>query len=171
MSATNTPRTSRINLDTTAKIWRSALPRGCNKLVLQAFAHHINSDEDHRFFGLAWPSVERVGLMCGMSPRTTKTHIRALRAAGLLRPRMRTGDTTLYAVVTDALAPLVFAADAVELDADGKPVDNSQNSAKAVDNPASPCPALPRQFLRPLLPISARKVPKFVRANTQIRTQ
>lgn len=115
---------SRINLDTTAKIWRSALPRGCNKLVLQAFAHHINSDEDSENHGLAWPS-KRVALMCGMAERTVQVHVRALQTAGLLRPRLRTGRTTLYQVNTAALVPLVFPRDTVELDDNGNPVDNS----------------------------------------------
>lgn len=116
---------TRINLDTTANIWRCALPRGCNKLVLQAFAHHINSDETHPHHGLAWPSVQRIALMCGMSPRTVQVHVRALQTAGLLRPRLRTGRTTLYQVNTAALVPLVFPRDTVELDVDGNPVDNS----------------------------------------------
>jgi hypothetical protein len=139
---------SRINLDTVAKIWRSALPKGCNKLVLQAFAHHINSDPEHPHFGLAWPSVKRVALMCGMKERTAQAHIRTLRAAGLLRPQRRAGATTLYAVVTDSLEPLVFTTDIVDLDADGKPVDNSRTTAfRAVDNLAAPCPS-PANFAK-----------------------
>lgn len=122
---------SRINLDTTAKIWRSALPRGCNKLVLQAFAHYINSEDDSPNHGLAWPSVKRVALMCGMAERTVQVHVRVLQTAGLLRPRLRTGRTTLYQVNTAVLVPLVFPRDTVELDDNGNPVDNS----------ALPCPA------------------------------
>lgn len=127
---------TRINLDTTAKIWRCALPRGCNKLVLQAFAHHINSDEAHPHHGLAWPSVQRVALMCGMAERTVQAHVRALQTAGLLRPRLRTGRTTLYQVNTAALVPLVFQNDTVELDADGNPVDNSAAPGPAAANSA-----------------------------------
>ena len=115
----------RINLDMAAKIWTSALPRGINKLVFQCYAHHLNSKEGTRYFGLSWPSISRVALMCGMSERTVQIHLRALQAAGLLRPRLRTGRTTLYSIHLDSLVPLVFATDTVELDAGGNPVDNS----------------------------------------------
>lgn len=133
--------TRRLNLEMAAKIWRSALPKGCNKLVLQCYTHHLNSKEDTRHFGLSWPSISRVALMCGMSERTVQIHLRTLQAAGLLRPRLRTGRTTLYSIHLDSLVPLVFAADTVVLDADGNPVDNYENPAEAVDNSASPGPA------------------------------
>ena len=121
---------SRINLDTTAAIWRSALPRGCSKLVLQAFAHHINSDETNERYGLAWPSAQRVALMCGMSLTTVRGHIRALRKAGLLVPRWRTFGTTLYRINVDALEHLVFPADRVELDENGNPTNSVAKSVK-----------------------------------------
>ena len=124
---------SSLNLDMAKMIWRSALPKGCNKLVLQCFCHHLNDES-----GLSWPSISRVALMCGMSERTVQLHIRALQAAGILRARLRTGRTTRYSIHLDSLAALVFPAATMVLDADGKPVDNSEISAESVDNSAIP---------------------------------
>jgi hypothetical protein len=109
---------SRRSLDLAAKIWRSAMPAHCNKLVLQCMVHHVNDES-----GLCWPSVERVALMCGMNTRTAQRHLRALQAAGLLRPKLRTGRTTHYSVHLDGLVGLVFPSATVVLDAE--PVDNS----------------------------------------------
>jgi DNA-binding transcriptional ArsR family regulator len=108
---------SRPDLDMAAKIWRSALPPGVNKLVLQCFVHHLNAREGAAYFGLSWPSVSRVARMCGISERTVQGHIRALERAGILRARLRTGRTTRYSIHTDTLAPLVFSTDTVVLDA------------------------------------------------------
>jgi hypothetical protein len=125
---------SRLNLALAAKIWRSALPKGCNKLVLQCLVHHLNDES-----GLAWPSVQRMALMCCMSTRTVQGHLRKLCAAGLIRPRLRTGCTTHYSVHVDHLVALVFPITTVVLDAADQPVDNSEISAEAVDNSAPPC--------------------------------
>ena len=111
-----------LNLDLAAKIWRSALPKGCSRLVLQCFTHHLNDEK-----GLSWPSIRRVAHMCGMSERTVQLHVRALQAAGILRARLRTGHTTHYSIHLDALTPLVFKSDTVVLDV-GQAVDNSKES-------------------------------------------
>ena len=107
-----------LNLDMAAKIWRCALPKGCNKLVLQCYTHHLNDQS-----GLSWPSISRVACMCGMSPRTVQCHVRALQAAGILRARLRTGRTTRYAIDLSSLTAIVFESDTVVLDADAA-VDN-----------------------------------------------
>lgn len=129
---------SSLNVEMARQVWLSVMPKGCNKHVLQCFIQHMND-----VTGLSWPSVQRVALMCGMSERTVQCHIRKLQAAGLLRPRLRTGRTTHYTIHIDALVPLVFPAattvvlDASDADADAEQaVDNSANPAAAVDNPA-----------------------------------
>lgn len=105
---------SSLNIEMARQVWLSAMPKGCNKPVLQCFIQHMNDES-----GLSWPSVQRVALMCGMSERTVQCHIRKLQAAGLLRPRLRTGRTTHYTIHIDALVALAFppAATTVVLDA------------------------------------------------------
>ena len=125
---------SRLNLDMAAKIWRSALPKGCNKLVLQCIVHHLNDDS-----GLSWASISRLALMCGMNERTVQCHLRKLQTAGLIRPRLRTGRTTHYSAHLESLVPLVFPMRTVVLDAADQPMDNSEISDESVDNSAPPC--------------------------------
>ena len=67
---------SRLDLDMTAKIWRSALPHGI-KQVLLCFTHHFNAAG-----GLSWPGIPRVARMCGMSERTVQGHTPALERTG-----------------------------------------------------------------------------------------
>lgn len=138
---------SRPDLDMAAKIWRSALPPGVNKLVLQCFVHHLNAREGAAYFGLSWPSISRVARMCGISERTVQGHIRALERAGILRARLRTGRTTRYSIHTDTLAPLVFSTDTVVLDAPAptpavfaeKPAANDTQAAENDTKPAEIC--------------------------------
>jgi DNA-binding transcriptional ArsR family regulator len=138
---------SRPDLDMAAKIWRSALPPGVNKLVLQCFVHHLNAREGAAYFGLSWPSISRVARMCGISERTVQGHIRALERAGILRARLRTGRTTRYSIHTDTLAPLVFSTDTVVLDALAptpavfaeKPAANDTQAAENDTKPVEIC--------------------------------
>lgn len=138
---------SRPDLDMAAKIWRSALPPGVSKLVLQCFVHHLNAREGAAYFGLSWPSISRVARMCGISERTVQGHIRALERAGILRARLRTGRTTRYSIHTDSLAPLVFSTDTVVLDALAptpavfaeKPAANDMQAAENDTKPVEIC--------------------------------
>lgn len=124
------------NLDMAALIWRSALPKGCNKLVLQCFVHHLNTNTEKPYgYGLSWPGISRVALMCGMSERTVQLHVRALQAAGILRLRHRIGRKMFYSVHLDALVQLPLIPETVVFDDAGQPVDNSAICASAVDNP------------------------------------
>ena len=107
-----------LNLDMTAKVWLSALPKGINKLVLLCFCQHLNDTS-----ALSWPSISRVARMCGMSERTVQCHVRALQRAGILHAQLRTGRTTRYAINLSALAPLQFDAPTACTDL-FTPVDN-----------------------------------------------
>ena len=106
----------RLNLQLTTTVWHAALPKGINKLVLLALCNHVNDAT-----GLTWPSVSRLARLCGMSPRTVQTHIRALLRVGILCVRrLRTGHSTCYAVNLEGL-PNAFPEDELDIG----PVDNS----------------------------------------------
>lgn len=153
-----------LNLEMARNVWECALPKGCNKLVLQCFIHHLNAKENTAYFGLSWPGVPRVAKMCGMSERSVQCHIRALQAAGILRARVRTGRTTRYSIHIDSLVQLVFEPETVLLDAPdvgSQPVDNSKNPAEIVDNSA-PTPATFAQTLPVFAPQPAENDTKPV---------
>ena len=123
-----------LNLDMANKVWLSALPKGCNKLVLLCFCKHLNDTST-----LSFPGIPRVAKMCSMSERTVQCHVRALQAAGILRAKLRTGRTTRYAIDLSSLTALVFESDTVVLDACDS-VDNFEIPAGIVDN-SPPTPA------------------------------
>ncbi len=120
-----------LNLDMTAKLWLSALPKGINKLVLLCFCQHLNDTS-----ALSWPSISRVARMCGMSERTVQCHVRALQRAGILLARLRIGRTTQYSIDLRALAPLQFAT-APDL---FEPADNANPAVFAADGADSGTP-------------------------------
>ena len=120
-----------LNLDMTAKVWLSALPKGTNKLVLLCFCQHLNDTS-----ALSWPSISRVARLCGMSERTVQCHVRTLQRAGILLARLRTGRATKYAIDLSGLTPLQFATAA--------PANDTDLFEPAADNlaatPANPAP-------------------------------
>jgi len=146
-----------MNLDMAAKIWRCALPKGCNKLVLQCYTHHLNDQS-----GLSWPSISRVARMCGMSPRTVQCHVRALQAAGLLRARLRTGRTTRYAIDLSSLTAIVFESDTVVLDADAQleltPAVSAENMPESALTPAEN-DTKPAEICTQTLDLTSKNIP------------
>lgn len=70
-----------INVMTWA--FQQQVPSPTAKLVLIALADHANGD------GECWPSMERIGVMAGISPRSVSRHVTALEELGLVQRARR----------------------------------------------------------------------------------
>lgn len=82
------------------RVMQSATATGLARLVLLVIANHSGGDE-----GVAFPSIERIAIECGITPRAVRTNIRKLEAAGeLVSLGIQPGfDTTMYAVLPGML--------------------------------------------------------------------
>lgn len=67
-------------------VWEHSRSKGTVRLVLLALADHAGSDG-----GDAYPSVRRVALRCGMSPRAVQSAIKKLRSLGELEVELQAG--------------------------------------------------------------------------------
>ncbi len=70
------------------------------KLVLVIVADHANAG------GVAWPSVDRVGMLAGISERQARRHLAGLVRRGFLivqRPGGGRAQSTIYSINVSAL--------------------------------------------------------------------
>lgn len=91
-----------MSVSVLTEVWASSLPSATHKLVLLAFADHVNRE------GRCWPSMRRIAWKTGLSRRQTRRIVQDLITSGALEviSESRPRRSRRYRVRTDRLPPL-----------------------------------------------------------------